>query len=218
TFEVTVLKPSSASRCVLFAAGRGGNPLRHLGLLQALADEGMLVVAPHFDMLAAPAPTAAVLSERQRRLALAADRHCPSGLPVAGLGHSIGTVALLLLAGAEADTLSGERVRAAEGYPFDRLGLLAPPTDFFRQPGCLSVVKVPVQVWVGDMDTITPPAQAAFLKDAMDGVVPVDIRVVEGAGHFTFMNELPPHIVDAHPDRAAFLRTLAGEVCRFLAS
>ncbi|MFC3163594.1 alpha/beta fold hydrolase [Ciceribacter thiooxidans] len=216
-FGVTVLKPSSARRCILFAAGRGGNPLRHLGLLQAFADEGMLVIAPHFDMLASPAPTAAELSERRRRLSLAAG-HCPAGLPVAGLGHSIGTVALLLLAGAEADTLAGERVRAAAGYPFDRLALLAPPTDFFRRPDSLSSVKVPVQVWVGDRDTITPPAQAAFLKDAIEGVVPVDIRVVEGAGHFTFMNELPPHVVDTHPDRAGFLRTLAGEVCRFLVS
>lgn len=71
---------------------------------------------------------------------------------------------------------------------------------------------------MGDRDTITPPAQAAFLKDAIEGVVPVDIRVVEGAGHFTFMNELPPHVVDTHPDRAGLLRTLAGEVCRFLVS
>lgn len=216
-FEVMVLQPASASRCVLFAAGRGGNPLRHLGLLQALADAGMLVIAPHFDMLASSAPTGAELSERIRRLSLAAVRHCPSGLPVAGLGHSIGTVALLLLAGAEADTLAGERVRAEPGFPFDRLALLASPTDFFRRSSSLGSLKVPVQVWVGDRDAITPPAQAAYLREAIDGVVPVDIRVVEGAGHFSFMNELPPHVVDTHPDRDGFLRSLADELRRFLA-
>ncbi len=217
TFEVTALQPSSARRCILFAAGRGGNPLRHLGLLQALADEGMLAIAPHFDMLASPAPTAAELAERTRRLSRAAARHCPSGLPVAGLGHSIGTVALLLLAGAEADTLAGERVRAVPGCSIDRLALLAPPTDFFRRPGSLASLKVPVQVWVGERDTITPPAQAAFLREAIDGVVPVDIRVVDGAGHFSFMNELPPHVVDTHPDRDGLLRSLADELRRFLA-
>ncbi|RYC15363.1 alpha/beta hydrolase [Ciceribacter ferrooxidans] len=218
TFEATVLQPASPSRCILFAAGRGGNPLRHRGLLQALADEGMLVIAPHFDMLASLAPTAAELSERRRRLSRAAARHCLSGLPVAGLGHSIGTVALLLLAGAEADTLAGERVKAAEGYLFDRLALLAPPTDFFRRPGSLTSVSVPLGVWAGERDMITPPAQAAFLREAIDGVVPVDIRLVEGAGHFTFMNELPPHVVDTHPDRADFLRVLADEVRHFLAA
>lgn len=217
-FEVTVLWPSSASRCVLFAAGRGGNPLRHLGLLQALADEGMQVVAPHFDMLASPVPTAVELLERTRRLSLATAGHCLPGLPVVGLGHSIGTVALLLLAGAEADTLAGERVRAVEGLPVDRLALLAPPTDFFRRPGSLASVTVPLGVWAGDGDTITPPAQAAFLREAIDTAVPVDIHVVEGAGHFTFMNELPPHVVDTYPDRAAFLRTLAEDVRRFLAA
>ncbi len=216
-FDVTVLQPASASRCVLFAAGRGGNPLRHSGLLQTLADEGMLVIAPHFDMLASNVPTRAELSERMRRLSLAAARHCPPGLPVAGLGHSIGTVALLLLAGAEADTLAGERVRAVPGCSIDRLALLAPPTDFFRRPGSLASLKVPVQVWVGDRDTITPPAQATFLREAIDGAIPVDIRVVEGAGHFTFMNKLPPHVTDTHADREGFLRSLADELRGFLA-
>jgi hypothetical protein len=46
----------------------------------------------------------------------------------------------------------------------------------------------------------------------------VEVRLVEEAGHFTFMHELPPHIVDSHPDRDAFLASLTDDVCRFVVS
>lgn len=32
-FDVTLLKVNEASQCILFAAGAGGSPLRHLELL-----------------------------------------------------------------------------------------------------------------------------------------------------------------------------------------
>ena len=180
----------------------------------------MTVVAPHFDMLASPIPTKAELLERTQRLSQAAAQHCPPGLPVAGVGHSIGTVALLLLAGAEADTFAGDQVKAeamTARPSMDRLVLLAPPADFFRRTGSLAPINQPLQVWAGGKDTITPPAQAEFLRHAVKASTPVDVRVVEDAGHFTFMDELPPHVTDPHPDRKAFLQSLGEEVCRFLA-
>jgi hypothetical protein len=45
--------------------------------------------------------------------------------------------------------------------------------------------------------------------------VPVDLRVFEGAGHFSFMNVLPPHLTDPLPDWQVFLESLQAEVCRF---
>jgi hypothetical protein len=218
TFDVTILRPDTAVRCVLFAAGRGGNPRRHLRLLQTLATDGALVVAPHFEMLASSIPTEVELMRRCRRLALAADKYCVHHMPVSGVGHSIGTVVLLILAGAEASTFVGDRLTFGAERPFDRLVLFTPPTDFFRRPGALAPVKVPMQVWGGDKDTITPPGQISFLKEAMGSQADVDIHLVEDTGHFTFMDELPPNVTDPHPDRSSFLQSLGEEVSRFLAT
>lgn len=216
-FDVTVLKADTAVRCVLFAAGRGGNPMRHLGLLRTLAADGALVVAPHFEMLASPIPTKAELMERGRRLTSAMTRYCPPDMAISGVGHSIGAVMLLVLAGAEASTLAGEPLAFKADRSFEKLALFTPPTDFFRRPGALAAIDVPMQVWAGGQDAVTPPAQARFLKEALEDQASVDVHVIEDAGHFTFMDELPPQVTDPHPDRVAFLRPLGEDVSRFLA-
>lgn len=216
-FDITVLHTGTVTRCVVFAAGHGGNPMRHLGLLQDFAGKGFLVVAPHFEMLASPVPTKVELTERGRRVALAMARYCPPDLPICGVGHSIGTVVLLVLAGATGSTLAGDELLFTAERRFDRLVLFTPPTDFFRRPGALTSVTVPIQVWAGSQDRITPPAQARFLKDALKDQAPVNLHVVEEAGHFTFMDELPPNTPDPHPARVDFLRLLATDTGRFLA-
>jgi pimeloyl-ACP methyl ester carboxylesterase len=123
-----------------------------------------------------------------------------------------------MLAGATASTLVGDQLTFRAERSCDRLVLFTPPTDFFRRPGALALVKIPMQVWAGGKDTITPPVQASFLKDALADQAHVEIIVVEDAGHFTFMDELPPHVTDAHPDRGAFLQLLGEESGRFLAA
>jgi pimeloyl-ACP methyl ester carboxylesterase len=215
-FNVTVLQADADVGCVLFAAGLGGNPARHLGLLQTIAAYGFSVVAPHFEMLASSVPTKAELIARIRRLDLAMNEYCSPGLPVSGVGHSIGTVALLVLAGAEASTLAGDRLAFEAERTLERLVLLAPPTDFFRRSGSLASVHTPMQIWAGGKDTITPPAQAHFLKETLGSQTQIDLQLVEDAGHFSFMNELPPHVSDPHPDRDAFIQRLGVEASRFL--
>lgn len=216
SFQVTFIKADSPVRHVLFAAGLGGSPLRHLGILQTFAAYGMSVIAPHFEKLASTLPTKAELLERSRRLAVAANALHVPGTPIAGVGHSIGTVLLLMHVGAEVSTLVGDRLIFKEKQNLDRLVLLAPPTAFFRHTGALASVNTPIQVWVGSKDTITPPAQAMFLKDALGEQTQTDLHIVDDAGHFTFMNELPPHITDTHPDRHAMLLSLGDEVSGFL--
>jgi pimeloyl-ACP methyl ester carboxylesterase len=218
TFDVTVLQPGCAVRSVLFAAGRGGNPMRHLGLLQTLASHGALIVAPHFEMLASSIPTEADLTGRGRRLVSAMNSCCSPDLPIIGVGHSIGAVVLLMLAGAAASTFFGNTLTFSADQSFESLVLFSPPTNFFRRPGALAPVKIPMQVWAGGKDTITPPVQARFLKEMLADKAPIDIHIVEDAGHFTFMNELPPNIVDPHPARDAFLQFLGEEVSRYLGS
>jgi pimeloyl-ACP methyl ester carboxylesterase len=216
SFDVTTVELAKPSRLVLFAVGAGGDPRRHLPLLLSLADHGCTVAAPHFERLVFPIPTEDILVLRARRLRLALDSVMRPGLPVAGVGHSIGTTMLLGLAGAQVWMITGQRVSIDPDPRLDRLVLLTPATSFLRAQGALDAVRVPILAWAGTKDDVTPPAQATFLKDALEGRAPVDLRIVEGAGHFSFMNEPPPMTTEPLPDRDAFLADLAEEVCRFV--
>ena len=95
--------------------------------------------------------------------------------------------------------------------------LLAPATDFFLAPGALDGVRTPILAWAGTKDTITPPAQTKLLEKMLGTRIPVEVRVVEGAGHFSFMHVPPPQTTEPLPDRDAFLAELTTEVCRFIA-
>jgi pimeloyl-ACP methyl ester carboxylesterase len=216
-FNVTVIEANQTSkRVVLFAVGRGGNPSRHLPLLRSVAGLGCTVIAPHFDMLTSLSPTKEELDRRVRRLEASAAEYFKTELPIVGIGHSIGTVTLLALAGGEAQTLAGDLVVSGAKLKFDRLALFSPPTDFFRRPGALKSVRLPVRIWVGAKDSITPPAQAQFLKEVLSLQGPIDICLDEEAGHFSYMDELPPNVTDSLPDRSKFLASLANDVGQFV--
>lgn len=216
SFDVTVLAPASPSRVVLFAVGGGGDPERHLPLLQALAARGSTVVAPHFERFASPVATDEVLLLRARRLRIALDAVARPGFSVIGVGHSFGCAMLLGLAGAAVWTRPEGPLAIAPASRLDRLALLAPATGFFQAPGALDRVGTPLLVWVGTGDTVTPPAQARYLESAVGARVPVDLRVTEGAGHFSFMDVPPPHATEPLPDRGAFLAEVSAAVCAFV--
>ena len=206
TNEMTVIKAGDPRAVVLFCAGRGGSAARHMPFLEALAAKGLTVIAPHFDMMPMT-PTAADL---ETRIAIAerALSHAPIGLPVVGIGHSIGGVILLIMAGATATTLAGEVVSPG-AHDFARLVTLASPIGFFRRPGALDAVRVPVSVRSGALDTLTAPDQAQFLANTLAGAT---LTIDADAAHFTYMNDLPPQTTDPHPDRVGFLKALAAEL------
>lgn len=215
-FDVTVLESISRSRVVLFAVGAGGNPERHLPLLTALAESGHTVIAPHFERLASPAPAEDELLLRARRLTLALDAVVPHGSMVTGVGHSIGAATLLALAGGQMWLGAGRRVNVTPDHRLARLVLLAPPTGFFQVDGALDSVSSPLLAWAGSRDAITPPDNVHRLAHVMGDRLPVDVRVTEGAGHFSFMDLPPPHSVEPLSDRQAFLDELSEEIRSFL--
>jgi hypothetical protein len=120
---------------------------------------------------------------------------------------------LLALAGARGSTLAGERLAIARDDRLTRLALFAPATDFFRAPGAFDEVRATIVAWAGTNDAITPPTHAELVKEACGASV--DVRIVDGAGHFSFMNVPPPQTSEPLDDRDSFLTSLASEVCSF---
>jgi pimeloyl-ACP methyl ester carboxylesterase len=213
-----VIKGASPSQVVLFAVGGGGHPERHRPLLTALADSGCTVVAPHFERLVTHVPNDHLLLQRARRLRLALDAVASPGLPVAGVGHSLGAAMLLALAGGQMWTRAGQRLAIETDHRLKKLVLLAPATDFFLPAGSLDAVCIPILAWAGTRDTLTPPAHAERLKPVLAGRARVEVHIVDGAGHFSFMNDPPPGIVEPLPDRDGFLLSLTDTVRRFITS
>jgi fermentation-respiration switch protein FrsA (DUF1100 family) len=80
----------------------------------------------------------------------------------------------------------------------------------------LDAVRTPILAWAGANDTITPPEQAEFLKQALGMRVPVEVRVVPDAGHFSFIDVLPPNVLDPLANRDQFLSELAQEMGRLV--
>lgn len=215
-FAVTLLQISDATDCILFASGLGGSPLRHMGLIQTFARHGISVVAPHFEPLTSPFPTKAELTERVQRIDLAAKKFCTHYASVSGVGHSLGAVTLLIHAGATAWTRLREPVSFDGHNILNRLVLLTPPADFFPAPLSLASINVPLQIWAGEKDVITPPSQAIFLHQSLNIHTSSELHIAANAGHFTFMDKLPPQVTETHPARNDFLLRLGETISQFI--
>lgn len=216
SFEVSVRKAAAGAPVVLFSVGSGGQPQRLSTLLGALTECGCTVVAPHFERLASTTPTEEELVLRARRLTLALDAFVEPSARVVGVGHSIGAAILVAMAGAQLWLGPGRRVSIAPDGRLSRLALLAPATGFFQAPAALDAVRIPVLAWVGSADSITPPAQTEWLAGAMRDWNVVDVRITEGAGHFSFMDVPPPHTTEPLPNKQAFLQEYSSEICKFV--
>ena len=212
--KVLTLGPTGAGPVVLFAAGAGGDPERHRPLLEYLAAHDCQVIAPHFERIVPQTTTTAQLLARPAGLVQALEEAAPPDVPVAVVGHSIGGWAALCLAGATPWGREGEPIEVPREPRVTRLVLYAPAAGWFAAPGALEAVRVPALVYAGEQDTVTPISQALRLKSAPG---PVDVRLVPSAGHFSFMNVLPPGMSDSPGfDRDAFLADLAEATLHFL--
>ena len=213
-FNVSIFEPKESTCIVIFAAGRGGNPMRHLSLLQAVAKRGCLTIAPHFDMLMSAVPSTDELKTRIQRLELTLKWYSQMGRPVIGVGHSLGCVLLLALAGGEARTLSGHQAVSNLKLTFDKLVLFAPPVAFFAYPDALKSIDTPIYLRTGNKDTITPPNQVFLFKERLEKQTKVEFVLDEDAGHFSYMDELPPNVEDIQPERNVFLSNFVKDIVR----
>ncbi|MFI9552919.1 alpha/beta hydrolase family protein [Nonomuraea endophytica] len=211
--DALTLGPVGQERVVLFAAGAGGDPERHRPLLEHLADHGCQVIAPRFERFNGRDATATELLARPRGLKDALDRWASPGAAVVAVGHSIGGWAALCLAGATPWGVDGRPLEVPREPRVARLALYAPAAGWFAAPGALDAVTVPMLVYAGELDTVTPVEQALLLKGAPG---PVDVRIVPKAGHFSFMNTPPPGMAEDDAfDRDRFLAELARTTLEF---
>lgn len=215
-FDVTLLARPASSRVVLFAPGRGGDPARHQPLLEALHAGGATVIAPHGELFLNPRPTAEQLLERARRSLTAVQVLAPTGVPLHGVGHSIGASLLLAAAGAEA-WLSAEQPLRIPELELETLSLFAPALGFFQVPGAaLRLRSRKVWLWHGTADALCPRANVDFTLEQLGSRG--ELRLLEGAGHFSFMHVLPPNALDPLVDRAAVLDQITRATCADVAS
>jgi len=214
--DVLVLGPENPRGIVLFGSGSGGDPARYRTVLTAPADAGYRVLAPHHPRFVPDTATSDEFVERPRGLKDALARHGGSGdLPVFAVGHSIGGWAALCLAGAVPRDPDGHPLPVPTEPRVSRLVLFAPPLGWFHGPGALDALSVPVTVFVGERDPITPPATIEILHRSRGQV---DAQVLPRVGHFDFMDALPPGVEpDPALDRAAFLRDLGESTVAALA-
>lgn len=230
---------------VMLSHGSGSSPLVNRDLALSLARAGFVVGMPvhagdNRDDRRLQG-TLANLQQRPRHLHLAIDAVLQDPLLYPGerpqrialIGHSLGAYTALALAGGEPRTLpevwpdgTTEAISVTHDSRVSALVLLAPAAVWFHAPGALDAVHVPVMMWAGEQDTVTPPQHHAdMVVRHLPHQASVDYRKIADAGHFSFLSVFPPQMQQRNfapaqdpPgfDRALFQQELAEEIVKFI--
>lgn len=226
---------------VAISHGSGGTPWVHRDLARHLVLNGFVVVMPeHIGNSRSDnslVGTDEVLLRRPAQLSAAIDAAIADPVlnsllrlgPIGIVGTSIGAYTALSLAGGQpwsGGRDSPRRLTVAHREDIGALVLLSPAVFWFVPEHSLNQVRVPMLVRNGEMDTITTPAHVALIRERVPPDVVVSQKVVENAGHFSFMSPFPaslvrPGFAPAHDpegfDRVAYQATLHRDVAAFLA-
>ncbi|MFY9826470.1 MAG: alpha/beta fold hydrolase [Thermoanaerobaculia bacterium] len=146
-------------------------------------------------------------------------------LNVAIIGHSIGGYTALAVAGGTPWTETRQRVEVVPDPRVRALVLLAPATAWYLPEDSLRNVTVPILMLTAEHDPFTPRWHADLVLDRVPDRSRVTWRIVENAGHFSFLSPFPPPMRSAgflpstDPegfDREAFHERLSAELLEFL--
>jgi predicted dienelactone hydrolase len=228
---------------VVISHGNTGSPWAHRDLAARLAAAGFVVLLPeHIGNSRSDSSltnTVANLINRPRHLHLALDAawndpHLGPRLApgAAVIGHSIGAYTALAAAGGlstgfPAESPDGQAVPipAVADSRIQALVLLAPAAGWFREPGSLAKVDLPILLFTGDRDVVTPAFHADIVVKSVPDSQKVKHRIVPNAGHFSFQSPFPPAMTKpefppsqdpAGFDRVSFQATLAAQILEFL--
>ena len=228
---------------VVISHGSGGSGLTHRDLATHLARHGFLVLMPEHPGNNRDdnhlANSAAILEQRPLDVTAALDwAGSAAGWPrqadlrrVGIVGHSLGGYTALALAGGRPTAFAREtpdgRPTVVAVMPDPRvtaLVLLAPAAPWFLAEDSLTQVRTPILMLTGEHDRLTGD-HGDLIAARLPTTTPLHHRVVDGAGHFSFLAPFPPErTTPAFPpsqdppgfDRAAFHARLYPDVRGFL--
>jgi predicted dienelactone hydrolase len=225
---------------VLISHGSGGSPLLYRTLALYLARNGFVVGMPKHpfnnwrdNSLEGQADN---LANRPRHIQRAIDwffdeRHAFTlEENFASIGHSMGGCTALTMAGgvptSKETTGQMRKIEVEHDSRLKALVLLAPATTWFGAEGALSKVDAPILMYIGDRDERTPyNPHARVVLDGLPDKTKILCKIVEKAGHFSFLSPFPKRMVrEFYPasqdlpgfDRLRFLDELNAEVLDFL--
>ncbi len=148
------------------------------------------------------------------------------------VGHSMGGYTALAVAGGVPTSFPRESpdgefgpVSVSKDNRVKALVLMAPAAVWFRVEGALKDVDVPILMLAAEKDKYTPYFHSQIILDGLPDHTEIEHRIVENAGHFSFLSPFPAKMsgtafLPAHDppgfDRPLFHEALNVEVLDFL--
>lgn len=122
------------------------------------------------------------------------------------IGHSMGGYTALAVAGGVPTSFPHEspdgqpnQINVIPDHRVKALVLLAPASVWFMSKGALNTVNLPILMLTAEKDKYTPAFHAQIILDGVPDITKVQHRIVENAGHFSFLSPFPKPMT-----RAAF--------------
>ena len=239
TLDVSIdaLVSSGCYRLVIISHGNGGTHIIYRTIGMHLAQQGYVVA-----MIEHPGNNRVNnslegsyenLVNRPRHVRLTIDAllanpaFAGSLLPgqVAIIGHSLGGYTALALAGGKPRFKDGREIEVNADSRVQALVLLTPATPWYQHEGGLHDVELPILMLTAEHDPYTPEWHAEVVLNGVPDRSQVRYRMVENAGHFSFLSPYPPKLrsmgflptTDPEGfDREAFHEVLPEEIREFL--
>lgn len=199
---------------VLISHGSGGGNLLYRTLAHYLARNGFIVGMPEhpFNNFSNNKLEGTVenIENRARHINIAIDWFFesenlsriikPDAISI--IGHSTGGCTALSVAGGiptslPSESLDGEpkEIIVARKRKISSLVLLAPGTVWFQAKGALSKVDIPILMIAAEKDQFIQPYQAQTVLDGVADRSKVVYKIVENAGHFSFLSPFPEFMI-----------------------
>lgn len=195
---------------VLISHGSGGSPLAYRTLARHLARNGFIVGIPEHPFNNrnnnTMEKTIENLIHRPRHIRTAVDWFFNSmdfaellkPGAVSLIGHSMGGYTALAAAGGvptsfpyESKDGQSHLIQVTPDSRIKSLVLLAPASVWFKADEALNAVNIPILMIVGEKDQYTPYFHAQIILNGILDHEKVQHRIVENAGHFSFLSPFP---------------------------
>lgn len=199
---------------VLISHGSGGGNLLYRTLAHYLARNGFIVGMPEhpFNNFNDNTLEGTVenLESRPRHINVAIDWFIESenfskiikSDSISIIGHSTGGCTALSVVGGIPTSLPNEsldgkpkQINVAHDRKIRSIVLLAPGTVWFQEKGSLDGVDIPILMITAEKDQFIQPSHAQIVLDGVVDRSKVEYKIIENAGHFSFLSPFPEFMI-----------------------